>query len=319
MLIIKILPVLIFLFITILIIIASIILVHYVVKFYVNSYFKSQKFLSLKSEYQKHINNCNELNAHIESLKYSYLEFKTTDLGESDLLDDSYYNYERPERQILTKNNRVYNCSSTVCSNANNQPIKYLCKYFNIELSEENLEKFEYTLNNFAAVEQGKVLLSKERESVMENIFTYIPKFIVKHHKDLLIKKLEFNEVDFSDLYFPIYTFQYISPGGYSSMKCDIKLNIQNLEKLILYISELIKFRKSVKGQRLLMTTSLREKIKKRDDFTCQKCSNSTYNERNLLLEIDHIIPVSLGGLTIDENLQTLCWKCNRSKGAKLF
>ncbi len=46
---------------------------------------------------------------------------------------------------------------------------------------------------------------------------------------------------------------------------------------------------------------------------------NSTKAEPNLLLEVDHIVPISKGGLTIEDNLQTLCWKCNRSKGAKLF
>ncbi|HJB68761.1 MAG TPA: HNH endonuclease [Candidatus Fournierella excrementigallinarum] len=37
------------------------------------------------------------------------------------------------------------------------------------------------------------------------------------------------------------------------------------------------------------------------------------------MLEIDHIIPVSKGGRTEEDNLQTLCWKCNRSKGDKII
>ena len=66
------------------------------------------------------------------------------------------------------------------------------------------------------------------------------------------------------------------------------------------------------------MTSTLREKIKTRDDFTCRKCSLSIKDERNLLLEIDHIIPISKGGITSEHNLQTLCWRCNRSKGSKI-
>ena len=38
-----------------------------------------------------------------------------------------------------------------------------------------------------------------------------------------------------------------------------------------------------------------------------------------LLLEIDHIVPIVKGGLTTEDNLQTSCWKCNRSKGSKLI
>src|SRR5262249_29698932 len=32
-------------------------------------------------------------------------------------------------------------------------------------------------------------------------------------------------------------------------------------------------------------------------------------------LELDHVYPVRLGGLTVSGNLQTLCLKCNRWKG----
>ena len=66
------------------------------------------------------------------------------------------------------------------------------------------------------------------------------------------------------------------------------------------------------------MTPQLREEIKKRDNYMCCNCGNGTEIEPNLLLEIDHIIPISKGGKTKVNNLQTLCWKCNRSKGAKL-
>ena len=73
------------------------------------------------------------------------------------------------------------------------------------------------------------------------------------------------------------------------------------------------------KEQRALMTGKLRQHIKERDDFTCKSCGNSTYQEPNLLLEIDHIIPVAKGGCTVEENLQTLCWKCNRQKGSRIL
>ena len=72
------------------------------------------------------------------------------------------------------------------------------------------------------------------------------------------------------------------------------------------------------KEQRALMTKKLRKYIKSRDNYTCCSCGNSTYAEPNLLLEIDHIVPVAKGGPTEEGNLQTLCWKCNRAKGAKI-
>lgn len=66
------------------------------------------------------------------------------------------------------------------------------------------------------------------------------------------------------------------------------------------------------------MTSKLRESIKLRDNYTYQTCGLSIDDEQNLLLEIDYIIPLSKGGITSEDNLQTLCWKCNRSKGSKV-
>ncbi|MDD4836778.1 MAG: HNH endonuclease signature motif containing protein [Dethiosulfovibrio sp.] len=173
-------------------------------------------------------------------------------------------------------------------------------------------------LNNFAAAEQGKVLLKKERDSILENIKSSIPTSIYVHNKERLIREIGFKDIDFSDLYFPTYTFQYVSAGGNSSVKSDIRLNIENLDKLVDYLSNLIELRKSIEGQRALMTTKLREMIKTRDNYSCQKCGLSIRDEPNLLLEIDHIIPLSKGGITSEKNLQTLCWKCNRSKGSRI-
>lgn len=55
----------------------------------------------------------------------------------------------------------------------------------------------------------------------------------------------------------------------------------------------------------------LRWKIWERDDFTCKKCGSRQD------LHIDHINPVSKGGKTTEDNLQTLCARCNRKKGSK--
>lgn len=101
-------------------------------------------------------------------------------------------------------------------------------------------------------------------------------------------------------------------------MQCNVEFNIYILDRFIDYLSNLIKFKKSISGQRALMTSALREKIKERDNYTCKNCRLSIKQEPNLLLEIDHIIPLAKNGLTTEDNLQTLCWKCNRTKGTKI-
>jgi hypothetical protein len=232
--------------------------------------------------------------------------------------DTSSHNFTRKEWGKILKNNQVHSCSASVCKNASDQPFKYLCKYFDIQINEDSLSNFENVLNDFAAAEQGKVLLQRERDSIFENIRKDIPNLIYCFSNKTLTKKLGFEVIDLSDLYFPVYTFQYVSAGGNSSLRCDVKLNVENLDKFVGYLNELVKFRKSIEGQRALMTSKLREKIKARDNYTCKSCGLSINEEKNLLLEIDHIIPLSKGGITSENNLQTLCWRCNRSKGSKI-
>jgi len=302
----------------ILIVAISLLALVIVYKIYSAVYFSSKKFKAIKESIKEFTKNCNDLNHHIEDLKSSYVNIKSCNYGNSEIQDSSNYNFQRKEWAQINKNERTYNCSRTVCKNAHDQPFKYLCKYFNIKPDEETLAGLENVLNDFSAAEQGKVLLLKERDEILNNISKSIPSLIMAFSKKKLIKKLGFEDIDLSDLYFPIYTFQYTSAGGNSSFKCDIKLDIDNLNNFVSYLSKIVKFRKSVAGQRTLMTSSLREKIKERDNYTCQKCGLSTKEEKNLLLEIDHIIPLSKGGITSEENLQTLCWKCNRTKGSKI-
>lgn len=281
-------------------------------------YFKSKKFNNIKDSIKEYIKNCNELNHHIQELKNSHSSIKSYDYGESFMYDDSKHNFKRKEWNKNVKNNQIHNCSASVLKNANDQPFKYLCKYFDIKVNEESLSNFENVLNDFAAAEQGKLLLKEERDMILNNIKTSIPSLIYSYSKNRLIKELGFEEIDLSDLYFPIYTFQYVSAGGNSSSKCDIKLDVSNLDKFVDYLNSLIKFKNSIAGQRALMTSKLREKIKNRDNYTCKNCGISERDEKHLLLEIDHIIPLSKGGITSEDNLQTLCWKCNRSKGSRI-
>lgn len=68
-------------------------------------------------------------------------------------------------------------------------------------------------------------------------------------------------------------------------------------------------------NQRKLMTQGIRDRIKSRDGYTCQICGR--YMPDGVGLHIDHIIPISKGGKTVDQNLQVLCDKCNLRKSDK--
>lgn len=294
------------------------VLVFIVYHIYESWYFGSEAFLLIKNRIQSYIKDCNELNQHIEALKDVSLCTKTLNRGTPIYHDTSKWNSKSLELKSQMYAPNVYNCSSVVCDGARRDPFKYICKYFNIDTDENTLEEFENILNNFEAVEDGKTALLKERKSILSSVKNDIPVLIKEYSWNKLQEKLGFDVVDLGTAYFPKYIFKYISPAGNKSKQCDIIMDIENLNKFILYLSEKVKFKKSAAGQRALMTSKLRQEIKKRDNFTCKECGISIKQEPHILLEIDHIIPISKGGLTTKDNLQTLCWRCNRSKGNKV-
>ncbi len=58
--------------------------------------------------------------------------------------------------------------------------------------------------------------------------------------------------------------------------------------------------------------SGLRRNVYKRDDHKCLKCGQKEN------LSIDHIVPLSKGGLKAKFNLQTLCVSCNSQKGNRI-
>ena len=58
-----------------------------------------------------------------------------------------------------------------------------------------------------------------------------------------------------------------------------------------------------------------RWRVMNRDSFRCRSCGRSPAIEHGVVLHVDHIVPWSKGGQTRDQNLQTLCDRCNLGKG----
>ncbi len=79
-------------------------------------------------------------------------------------------------------------------------------------------------------------------------------------------------------------------------------------------------------ARRRRIRVSDKNEVFERDNYTCQICGISKdYLDSlceglgdYLLLEADHIRSVSQGGTGKDvDNLQCLCWRCNRKKGGR--
>lgn len=65
--------------------------------------------------------------------------------------------------------------------------------------------------------------------------------------------------------------------------------------------------------QRKPLSVRTRFEVFKRDSFTCCYCGRTT---PEVVLQIDHVVPVAEGGNDDEMNLVTACWECNSGKSA---
>lgn len=63
----------------------------------------------------------------------------------------------------------------------------------------------------------------------------------------------------------------------------------------------------------MTLSRRLRYEVLRRDDHTCRYCGASA---PDVEITIDHVVPVSLGGLDIAENLVAACRDCNAGKSS---
>lgn len=285
-------------------------------------YFSSEEFKNIRNQVTLHVREHNEIAGYVQEIYLNGL----FDLGESttgryahlaSVQRIEYQNYKDAQYKP-TYHPNVYNASLQVVSNAERDPIHYLMKYFHIYPDMETLREVQQMSIDIARLESAIRNLKQRENQILLQISP--PAFIVKHYMREFWKCVDVCQSPIVVPY-PTYKFEYVSAAGNKERVVTITLNIPTLEALSETIAREIRRRESAAGQRALMTTKLRELIKERDEYTCQNpsCGLSIMEEPNLLLEVDHIIPISRGGLSEPDNLQTLCWRCNRSKGSKMI
>ncbi|MFW0787238.1 HNH endonuclease [Gordonia sp. CPCC 206044] len=283
-------------------------------------YFASDEFSTHRSRIAAFVSEHNELAHYISEIRMG----ETFGLGVSytgaqahlaSFENTSNWNYRRDRNVATYYAPNVHNCSLQVVRNASGDPLKYVMKYFGIKADEVSLGNVESLGNSITRLEEAVANLHQREASITQSINP--PAFILKHYMDEFMKHVGV-ELSPITVPYPVYVFEYVSAGGNSSQRTTVTLDTPTIDALVETLSQKIRWRKSAAGQRALMTSRLRNSIKTRDNHTCRYCSVSLAAEPHLLLEVDHIVPVSRGGMSTPENLQTLCWKCNRSKSNKI-
>jgi len=285
-----------------------------------NRYFASEQFLAHRAAIAAVVAEHNDLADYVEEIRSrGTFQIGGSSTGATAHLatfqNTSQHKHRRDRNLADYAASNVHNCSLQVVRNAKAEPLKYVMKYFEIKPTEEVLGNVEALGESVSRLENAVQNLKRREEAITVSFDP--PPFILKHYQEEFMSQVGV-ELSPVTVPYPVYAFEYVSAGGNSSQRTTLEMNTPTIDALIGTLSQKIRFTKSAAGQRSLMTARFRGFIKERDEYTCQQCALSTAAEPNLLLEVDHILPVSRGGLSKEDNLQTLCWRCNRTKSNKV-
>lgn len=280
-------------------------------------YYESPSFLKIKETCEVLMNSQKEFNEYINEKVQSISQLFGTRVIRSETINDDKYNYIRPYKKTITP--FTAEVSSTVFASAENNPLEYIIKYFypNKKLYPEQIKKLYQLVEELETLSEARQIIENYKIEYQQYLGD-VPDFIMQNDKAGFYSRLGFANIDESVLIID-YKFSYTSNGGMVQKSFTIPMKEEIIIELIKALENKLTISSFIKEQRTLMTKKLREFIKTRDNFTCCNCNNSMEIEPNLLLEIDHIIPISKGGETVENNLQTLCWKCNRAKSNKII
>lgn len=279
-------------------------------------YYESPSFFKIKETCEVLMSTQREFNEYITEKAQSISKLFGTRVVRNETINNDEYNYIRPYKKTITP--FTAEVSATVFASAENNPLEYVVKYFypNKKLYPEQIQKLHRLVEELETLRDAKQIIENYKVEYQQYLGD-VPDYIMENDESGFYSRLGFANVDESVLTVE-YKFSYTSGGGMAQRSFTVPMTEENIVELIKVLESKLTAKAFAKEQRALMTKKLREYIKKRDNFTCCNCGNSTYKEPNLLLEIDHIIPVAKGGCTVEDNLQTLCWKCNRAKSDKI-
>ena len=279
-------------------------------------YYGSEHFRQVRESCQNLVDSQREFNEYITEKVEAVSKLFGTRVVRSETIHMDEYHYIRPYKKTITP--FTAEVSAAVFASAENKPLEYVVKHFypNRGMYPEQIRKLYVFIEELETLRDAKGILDNYKAEYRQYLGD-VPAFVMEHDEAGFYSRLGFANIDES-VFAVEYKFAYTSRGGMAQRSFAVPMTQETIVELIQLLQSKLTASAFAREQRALMTKKLRESIKQRDDFTCRRCGNSTHAEPNLLLEIDHIIPVSKGGCTEESNLQTLCWKCNRAKGDKI-
>ncbi len=279
-------------------------------------YYNSDEFIRIKKTCESLMQSQREFNEYIEEKAQSIATLFGQRVVRRETINDYQQNYIRPYKKTITP--FTIEVSKAVFASAENNSLEYIVKkiYTNKNKYPEQIQKLQLLIGELETLKDAKTIIDNYKKDYQQYL-TNVPTYVTENDEDGFYSRLGFANISESALTIE-YRFSYTSDGGMVHRSFPVPMTEETIISLIDVLESKLTMEAFTKEQRALMTKKLRQDILNRDNYTCQECGNSTLKEPNLLLEIDHVKPVSKGGLTEMDNLRTLCWKCNRAKGNKL-
>ena len=176
---------------------------------------------------------------------------------------------------------------------------------FNIDYNNQNRKLY---------IEGAKERLSLTDKRVVRG-FTSSP-FLFRFLEIITYKKFTLNPPMESTINIKLI---YKTPSGKNVYSKSYMYHFLSIKQTFNRIAEERKYKQSldyqIRVERSKMTSSLRYDVLRRDNFKCKICGRSQID--GVRLHVDHVYPVSKGGLSVFSNLQTLCDECNMGKSNK--
>ena len=178
---------------------------------------------------------------------------------------------------------------------------------WDIKLIYSNNKKYISYCSELSKLRFGEFI--NESEKINKNHLLNLEKKIVEEYK--IVPTLDF-EIDvtlnLSNRYGEIYEAKYYIFNSYEISNLIFRLKNKNGD----FYNDREVWDSICRVERGRVSNKMRFAIYERDGYRCRCCGIS---QNRAYLEIDHIKPISKGGKSTYDNLQTLCRECNQEKG----
>ena len=179
-----------------------------------------------------------------------------------------------------------------------------------ITYAQENKAKYEEYLGKTEQIKSSNILLA-------DVIKHPILKKIVSWFEIRVISKIILHSPELNPKF--VVELDYQSPQGRNSYKKESTYKYQELidlkRKVDIEQERLNSVTEQKRLERQKLTPKVRYKILKRDNYSCNLCGRTATS--NVVLHVDHKIPIANGGKTVESNLWVLCEECNLGKGTR--